>query len=300
MRPPTPKACRPWTPGRASRQAPPPPPGLRLGAEGRAPPPPGLRVGAGLLAPPPGLLGGLAAGRPVGREPEDGGRALGRDGDGREEDAPPEGRLGNTGRLRDPDDPLVLGRALPEGGRTIVVPPPGRFGGVWTEGLRWSVGRSPRDGFARSSVRGADGTTRLGVEPGFDGVEPRVDGVEPRVEGGSTEPCVDGRASPPRRGTAPGVEPPRGTTAPPLGIPVEGRPFRSSRSASLGTTRRRGGTNSRMGGAATAGSRYSAERRSGGCRVRVTGVHPSPAARSLNSKRTIPRGGWAKTTRVPR
>jgi hypothetical protein len=69
-------------------------------------------------------------------------------------------------------------------------------------------------------------------------------------------------------------------------------PFDPFRSASLGTTLLRGGTMRGLAGFADDGSAFRTTLRSGGCRVRVRGVHASPPALSLNSKRGRPRRGW--------
>jgi len=69
-------------------------------------------------------------------------------------------------------------------------------------------------------------------------------------------------------------------------------PFDPFRSASLGTTLRRGGTMRGRAGFAADGSAFRTALRNGGCRVRLSGVQASPTALSLNSKRGSPRRGW--------
>ena len=68
-------------------------------------------------------------------------------------------------------------------------------------------------------------------------------------------------------------------------------PFDPLRSASLGTTLRRGGAMRGRAGFDADGSALRTALRKGGCRVRVRGVHASPTALSLNSKRGRPRRG---------
>ncbi len=70
-------------------------------------------------------------------------------------------------------------------------------------------------------------------------------------------------------------------------------PLLPGRNASLGTTRRRGGTMRGLDGFAADGSAFRVDLRNGGWRVLVRGDQASPTARSLNSKRGRPRRGDA-------
>lgn len=284
------------------------PPGLRAGGRRAelAPPPPGflttgllrgLALEAGFradgLEPPDGLLGAGRVGveRTDGREEPDGlfgaarvgvGRTEGLDPDEGRTD-PPEGRLGGrttpvlppegvpVGRCTPPEGRPVAGRWTPPDGRAAPVPPPGRLGfACCAGGRRCSTGRCPARGvvgvgFARagSGLRRMDVGDRGLAWPGW----------------------ADGRRSPPAVvGGTTAVGAPRRSGGP---DPAEGEAERAPawlpRAPSLGVVRRRGGTNSGMGGAATAGSRYSVERRAGGCRVLTSGVQVSPRARSLKA-----------------
>lgn len=235
----------------------------------RAQPPGFLRGGGFEVA----FAGGLAL--TVGRLADEGrdveGRTDARGFTREAEGADPDPRRGTTTLVPARVGVLVEGRlALPEDGRAVPRTPD-------VVGRRWSTGRS----LLRAPGRG--GTAVLGrtrVVPGA--VTDPVDGR--RVVPDSPEPVVEGVA---RR----------------VGVLSHtcdrvGEEGDSLLRGWLGVRGLRGGTYSVLGDA-TEGSTYRAGRRSGGWRVRTSGDHGSPSARSLNSNRGTPRRGWAYTTRVP-